>query len=267
MASPKRQVSGTPRRVILLAQRYAVTLGGLVYALTLGMRKSRHRALVAQVAKHFGYGGDLPGRLPVAKYDATTYPGTPVSLPVVLGGAGNVTTEELVALARVVAARRPRSLLELGTFDGRTTRTLAANATADAEVVTLDLPIETPSSLPLEARDIVLIETKTTGARFAGAPEASRIRQVYGDSATVDFGGLQVDFAFIDASHSYEYVLSDSRRVRGMLRGGRGIIFWHDYGGEWEGVTRALNELSQTADFAGLQHLEGTTLAFLDLGT
>lgn len=260
-----RTIGGRGRRVTLLAQRYVMALGGVAYAFTLGIRKSRHRALIADMARHFGYAGHVRGLLPVSAYDDLASPAIPVSLPAVLGGSGNVSTEELVALARVVAVRRPATLLEIGTFDGRTTRTLAANAPANAEVITLDLPPETPASLPLEARDVVFIDKKASGARFAGTPEAARIRQVYGDSANYDFGKLQVDFAFIDGSHSYEYVMSDSRRVRALLRGGRGIIFWHDYGGEWEGVTRALDELAQTPEFAGLRQLEGTTLAFLDL--
>ena len=50
-----------------------------------------------------------------------------------------------------------------------------------------------------------------------------------------------------------------------MLMPGRSIVFWHDYG-EWEGVTRALNELRAVdSRFSGLRHVRGTTLAFLEV--
>jgi predicted O-methyltransferase YrrM len=263
---PRRAIGGITRRVTLLAQRYAVAIGGLAYGLTLGMRRSRHRALVAQIARHFGFRGTVAGRLPVVELDAVTRPATPIVLPVAMGADGNISPLELIALSRLVAERQPMHLLEIGTFNGRTTVALAANAPAAARVVTLDLPPDARSSLPIEARDAGFINKPRSGALFADLPWASKIEQVYGDSASHDFGGLRVDFAFIDGSHSYEYALNDSRRVLSMMRGGRGVIVWHDYGTEWEGVTRALDELVAEPAFRGLRTIAGTTLALLELG-
>jgi hypothetical protein len=51
-----------------------------------------------------------------------------------------------------------------------------------------------------------------------------------------------------------------------MLRGGKGIILWHDYDRPqwWPGVTDALRELyREIPQFAPLIHLEGTSLACL----
>ena len=265
MVNGHRKTSDNGRKVALLAQRYVVAVGGLLYGLTLGMRRSRHRGLVADVARHFGFSGNLSGMLPVAAYNAVTSPSTPVVLPAVLGQSGNVTEAELIAIARIVAARKPRTALEIGTFDGRTTLTIAANA-PEAEVVTLDLPPHAAAALSIDTRDAAFIDKPASGALFAGSPQEKRIRQVYGDSATYDFGGLEVDFAFIDGSHSYEYAMSDSRRVRKLLRNGRGVIIWHDYGTEWDGVTRALNELSREPEFRQLVAIQGTTLAMLDVG-
>ncbi len=77
-----------------------------------------------------------------------------------------------------------------------------------------------------------------------------------------------MDFVFIDASHTYEYVLSDSRAALKLLRrgGGTKVILWHDYG-EWEGVTRALDELAAgEPTFRGLRRIAGTSLACLVMG-
>jgi hypothetical protein len=219
---------------------------------------------VADIANHFGFRGSPAGKLPVIGFDQATDPKTSIVLPAALSKPGNVSEAELIALARLVAMRRPRSLLEIGTFDGRTAVTLAANAPPDARVMTLDLPPAEASTLPVDRRDLAFINKTASGERFAASPYARNIQQVYGDSATYDFRDLRLDFAFIDGSHSYEYARSDSFRVRSMI-GPSGVILWHDYGGEWEGVTQALDELAQTKDFRGLRHIEGTTLAILDL--
>jgi predicted O-methyltransferase YrrM len=261
---PGRAFSGVARRFGLLLARWTVALGGLVYGLTLGMRKARHRALVAQVASHFGFRGVSPGQLRRVTIESVTGPSTPVVLPVARAGDGNVTELELIVLARLVGERRPRAALEIGTFDGRTTVALAANA-GGGQVTTLDLPPHSGASLPIESRDVFWIDKAASGTAFADTPWAANIRQVFGDSATYDFAAERFDFVFVDGSHSYEYALSDSRRARDLLRDGRGIIVWHDYGVEWEGVTRALDQLSADPAFHDLVALEGTTLAMLEL--
>jgi Methyltransferase domain len=107
------------------------------------------------------------------------------------------------------------------------------------------------------------VEKPSSGARVHGTDQATRVRQSYGDSATFDFSPYPSDFVFVDGSHAYEYVLSDSRNARAMLGKGPGTIVWHDYG-MWSGVTRALNELHRDDPYyASLVHVKGTTLAVL----
>jgi hypothetical protein len=54
-----------------------------------------------------------------------------------------------------------------------------------------------------------------------------------------------MDFIFVDASHTYEYVLSDSNAALQMLAPG-GVIFWHDYSDVWQGVKRALAQIARS---------------------
>jgi len=180
---------------------------------------------------------------------------------------GNVSLMELAILAGLARVGNPRAVFEIGTFDGRTALNLAANA-PDAQVHTLDLPPgESDTSLAIDPDDRQYIEKPSAGGRFREAPEARRILQVYGDSATFDFSPYrgQIDLVFVDGSHAYEYVISDSHRAIEMLREGRGTILWHDYG-TWLGVTRALNELYLgDPRFKGLRRIEGTALAVLQL--
>lgn len=60
-------------------------------------------------------------------------------------------------------------------------------------------------------------------------------------SASECFGDAELDFCFIDASHSYEDAKSDGIAWIPKIKKG-GYIFFHDYG-LFEGVTRAVEDL------------------------
>lgn len=253
------------------AARYLHALGGGLYLYTAGVLSRKHRPLLSEIARHFGYGGWgllPPTTLPAADLAELAPAETPIQLRAPIGEDGNVTLYELVAIATLAAAARPEAVFEIGTFNGRTTLNLAANAPA-AVVHTLDLPAEGAdrAGLALDPDDLKYIRKPVSGAMFAGTPEESRIRQHFGDSATFDFAPFRggVDVVFVDGAHSYDYVLNDSARAREMLRGGRGLILWHDYGA-WAGVTRALNELhARGGEWAGMRHVRGTSVVCLRL--
>jgi predicted O-methyltransferase YrrM len=189
------------------------------------------------------------------------------------GVSGNVADFELDVINRLIVHGQPKTLLEIGTFDGRTTLNLAAHSPADAKVYTLDLPptaVET-TALRIDAGDRLFIDKPVSGERFAGAALAGKITQLYGDSAMFDFSALagRVDFMFVDGSHSYEYVLRDSITAL-KLAAAPATILWHDYAPEgptaWPGVPKALHEL-QAADprFKDLKHIAGSTIVILQI--
>ena len=98
----------------------------------------------------------------------------------------------------------------------------------------------------------------------------NKISQLYGDSATFDYSPYQgkVDFAFIDGSHSYDYVVSDTRNVLKIMNHHKGAILCHDFSEDvWEGnVVQALLDMS--VEFTCLKQLcriAETSLAFLRL--
>lgn len=243
---------------------------GSLYALAAALPGRGSRPRVIRLAREFGYDhrvGPLP-TLPQA--DVTdVVQDVPIRVREPLAADGNVTLLELTVLDSLVAARRPKRVFEIGTFDGRTTLNLAANVPPGAVVHTLDLPSAGDPALPVHSDDRPFIRKSqqgTRGRRFQGAPEQDGIVQLEGDSASFDFlpYARMMDFVFVDGSHSYDYVRSDSLNALDLATPGA-MIVWHDYG-EWEGVTRALNELS-SADprFAGLRHVRGTTLALLEV--
>jgi Methyltransferase domain len=178
---------------------------------------------------------------------------------------GNVSLGELAVLAQAAAGARAGSeLIEIGTFDGRTTINLALNAHASSAIVTLDLPPQQPSRFQLDGGERAYVEKPMSGARLGQCrpPLSSlqqRITQLLGDSATFDWSSHygKAGLVFVDGSHVYDCVRVDSVNAMRLVGAG-GVVLWHDYG-VWQGVTRALEDLERTMNL-GLRHIRGTSL-------
>ena len=260
---------GALSRAVGFTRPYAVAAAGTAYLFTLGWTRRAHRGLLVDIAKRFGHvhGAREPAELPAVPLDEAAPAVAPIDVRAAEAVDGNVSELELIAICRIVRAMRPRVVFEFGTFDGRTTLNLAANAPQDARVHTLDLPRAALPQLASRIEDAErrYVEKDVSGARFAGTPYASRIVQHFGDSAAFDYAPLYgtVELAFVDASHAFEYVVNDSLHALRLLSPDGGIVLWHDYG-RWDGVTGALNQLRRVdARFAGLRRIAGTTLAML----
>lgn len=247
-------------------KRYFYALIVVPYLFTFGLRSGRNRNLINTIGHEFGY-DSTPCELPEISLDDVTAPDASLLLLQLAPKDGNVSPLELIVLANIVRSRRAKQIFEFGTFDGRTTLNLAVNSEGGALIYTLDLPKSAidDTKLSIQPGDRAFIDKDESGARFAKTPYAAKIQQLYGDSATFDFAPFRkcIDAAFVDASHSYEYVLQDSLTALQLIRPEGGVILWHDYG-RWDGVTRALNQLRRTSSaFNGLVRIEGTTLAYL----
>ena len=179
-----------------------------------------------------------------------------------LGGSWetSLTVQELAVLCAIVHLAGAKHILEVGTFDGRTALNLAANSAADAEVTTVDLPAERNRQLALDVPSHLVNVTAIPPAQLAyrDTSYAPRIRQVYADSATLDWRSLGVPFdvVFIDGCHFYDYVKSDTNHALTSLRHG-GLLVWHDYG-MIEDVSRVVDE---TAARIQVQAIRSTSLA------
>jgi hypothetical protein len=178
---------------------------------------------------------------------------------------GNVSIGELALLAQAAAGIRPGSeIIEIGTFDGRTCLNLALNAPPTSPIFTIDLPSDSPTRFQLEPGEERYVDKPHPGLRlqqcapaFAGLSQ--RITQLVGDSASFDWSShyRNAGLVFVDGSHAYDYVRSDSTTAMRLV-GANGTIVWHDYG-VWEEVTRALEDLEQALNL-GLRHIRGTSL-------
>jgi Methyltransferase domain len=180
---------------------------------------------------------------------------------------GNISLAELFVLVELLRTCQPTTCFEIGTYDGRTALNMAANTPEDAVIYTLDLPRDQIGStlFPLNPADLGVVKKETSGARYRGTEWEYKIQQLYGDSAAFDYTPYQgnIDFVFVDGSHTYDYVLSDSRQAMTLLRNGQGIILWHDYP-TTSAVQKAINYLQATdSRFAGIRYIKDTRFAVL----
>jgi predicted O-methyltransferase YrrM len=180
----------------------------------------------------------------------------PIEVP---GGTNDAEAWVLSTLAKKATA-----IFEFGTCTGKTTYLFARNSPPGATVTTLTLSPETVSQYVRDAGDnrrntrAALRESKLTHFLYQGTSVERKVRQLFGDSKTFDETPYAdtCDLIFVDGSHAYSYVVSDSRKALRMLKPG-GVILWHDYAGmEEEGVFRGLNELAEQLP---LTHVQGTT--------
>ena len=181
---------------------------------------------------------------------------------------GNASYFELLAIATILANHSPKNLLEIGTFDGTTTLQMALNSPPNATIYTLDLPNDpTTTHLPiLDAEVPFVLDRKKHLRKYMGTPIEKKVVQHFGDSAVYDFNKFTdngpIDLCFIDASHTYDYVKSDTEKTLKILAP-TGIILWHDFSPSCPDVYRYLDELSKTLP---LIHIADTRLVLYCAG-
>lgn len=184
--------------------------------------------------------------------------------------SGNVSEYELLVIAQLIADRKPAACFEIGTFDGRTTLNMAANAGSQCRLYTLDLPVDQLDRTAHEIAhgDAAFIRKPSSGKRFVGTPWEKQIAQLFGDSATFNFSPYEgkMNVVFVDGSHSYEYVKADTATALKLIKPEGGMILWHDYGSRWwKDLTRAMNELyAEVPLLRGMRHIKGTALVVLE---
>ena len=178
---------------------------------------------------------------------------------------GGTTDSEAWILA--VLAKSAKLMFEFGTCTGKTAYLWASNAPADARVITITLAPEGKSDYQAESTDDALDmeyavrESNYSSFVYTGTDVEHKVEQLFGDSKTLDISPWagRCDLVFIDGSHAYSYVMSDSEKALTLVRPG-GLVLWHDYAGPGHspGVYRAVNELAQRLPIVRMQ---GTSLA------
>ena len=178
---------------------------------------------------------------------------------------GSLPWVDLVTLLTIACDRRPKAVLEIGTFYGHTARLLALNL-PDSVVHTIDLPLafdRKADDVVLPKDDFHLIKGRQVGAAFQGDHSIANIVQHYGDTAIWDFSQVQdASVFFIDGSHTYEYARNDTEKCLAAANGRPCTLLWHDCDGGHRGVIRYLAELACSG--YPVRRIAGTNLAVLD---
>lgn len=197
------------------------------------------------------------------KLDTLTGDQSFVSLSLHYMREGNTTYFEQIALASLVKHYKSKNILELGTFNGQSTLTLALNSDEKSFITTVDMPsdLEKIHSDLLDKDIPFILDKEKQNKLYKGLDVSKKIRQIYADLTHTDFNSFlkdnrYFDFIFIDAGHSYDCVKNDTEKSLDVLTE-NGVIVWHDYTPNCLGVFNYLNELSRDLR---LFHIEKTTL-------
>lgn len=193
-------------------------------------------------------------------------PSTDISLHELYHISGNISLIELFYINLIIKFENPKTIIEFGTYNGRTTLNMAANSSADTKIFTVDLPAkDAPTKFELEHKqfDPNNDEMGYVGLKsklFNNHPLEKKINQIWCDTAQLDIESLKdsMDLMFIDASHSYENCYNDSLTAFKLIKY-NGIVIWHDYNG-WPGVTEALNKVYSENNFFNMFWLNDTSL-------
>jgi hypothetical protein len=160
-----------------------------------------------------------PHRLPFERFLERYHlePATPPRLMSTSPQVQSVSGFELYILATLMRCLKARSVVEIGTYKGRTTYNLAANLADGGSIHTLNYVD------PSAKQEFVV------GEMYLGTPLDSVVNTIQANSMKFDFGPWlrSVDLMFIDGNHSLAYVRKDSENAFRCVRPG-GIVAWHD---------------------------------------
>ena len=162
----------------------------------------------------------------------------------------------VAALARLLECE---TIFQLGPDHGDTAWLLAHNL-PNARVFVLDEGIVAPHPAPGPTDRVYQLPGRDHGFSLDATPDAGRITQLHGDSATFDFLKYtgSADLVYIEGSRRPDQVRSDTEASFGLLSE-LGTIVWDGYSGD-AGVYAYLNELAPSLD-RPIYHILNTRLA------
>lgn len=166
-------------------------------------------------------------------------------------GFGNVRPVEAQVLGSLVKFLDPKKIFEIGTYNGFSALHLFHNSSPDAVIYTLDLPSDKKGmklrhDLTEAHKDISTMSRMLDNFIDDDALAQKRIVRLFGDSSSFDFSPYygSIDFIFIDANHSSEYVKADTENAFNMVSF-KGVILWHDHDFLHPSVFQYINQIAK----------------------
>lgn len=150
-------------------------------------------------------------------------------------------TPDYVFLMGLIAGQRPfgNYAVEIGTYEGVTTSNIA-RLLPDHHVLTVSLPPDATPALAYHPGDMALNKVPT----IFDPTVKDRITHLLEDSSKLELpADAKVGFAFIDGSHTYDYVMNDFELIyANVIR--NSLIVFHDYDSGHPEVVKAVNDLA-----------------------
>ena len=171
-----------------------------------------------------------------------------------LDGSSSIT--DLILLKTLAASIPNCEYLEIGTWRGESIVNVASCA-------------KHCTSVNLSPDDIIArgLPHKYAKLHACLIQDEQNITQIHADSKEFDFKSLnkKFDLIFIDGDHSYEGVLSDTKKVFDLLKNDDSMIVWHDYGYNPEiprhSVIAAILDGLKKEEHSNLYHVSNTVCA------
>jgi predicted O-methyltransferase YrrM len=133
---------------------------------------------------------------------------------------------EMEQLARLLAERKPRTLLEIGTANGGTLFVHARLASEDALLISIDLPGGAFGGGYPEWRVPLYKSFRLRGQQMTLLREDSHATKTH-EMLSEILDGRRFDYCFIDGDHSYDGVKQDFELCRSLAAPGA-LIAFHD---------------------------------------
>lgn len=216
--------------------------------------------------------GDLDPVFDVIDFESLGHAlGGEVSLP--FGALTRSTSpKEKLCLSLLLRLQKPEVIFELGTYRGGTTLLLFRNAPEDARIFSVDIPSDADAAPALDRARLIDLAASGLADPFERDlfPQSERVTQLYADLRRVDWAEMRAlprpDLVFIDADHSFEGCLRDTRGVLDWVSEDA-MVVWHD--AKWRnfkhmeakyGVHASIVEATQPAERAFTFRVRDTSL-------
>ncbi len=173
---------------------------------------------------------------------------------------GSITLVDQIILLALIELVDPERILEIGTYQGYTTRLFVNNSNAK-EILSVDLPqSELVTNVAVDVQrilkdgdyndDYLRAIQNSTGAKYLtglNSDDVDRVKLIKCDSTKINYDDSvgNVQFAFIDGGHNYDIIKKDTVNVLSQIKSG--VIVWHDYSSAIHSdVTKYLHEYSES---------------------
>ena len=175
--------------------KYAYAFVFTIFLFTIGWLWEGNRKLILSIYSHFHWKVNAkPPQLdlPLLKQNDMGLSSEPLHIIKQEGEDGNTSLLETVVISKLVQSTKPQTIFEVGTFNGRTTLHMAANANPETKIYTLDLPQEelANTKYDLHWSEKKYAKKPVSGEQFLNSEYQPQITQLFGDSATFDFSRL-----------------------------------------------------------------------------